>query len=179
MNIMRHLPLVATLLAGACVRAADPDAFSGHYLWSSNQTEAAALAGEVDATVATINRFLRPIARPRLIASTAPYGFIDIAMGASNAIAYARAGVPPVQAPLDGKPVKWEREGGVELNVAFEITADGRLRQTLSESGGTRVHLFTLAPGGTNLVMDVTINSKRLDRLVKYRLTYVKQPATK
>jgi hypothetical protein len=163
------LPALASL-------AADPAAFSGRYHWATNEAERVALAQEVEDTVATLVRILRPIARPRLRSSTAPYDFIDISVSASNTITYTRAGVPAVQAPLDGKPVKWEREGGVELDVAFALTADGRLQQTLSESDGTRVHLYTLEPGRTNLTLEVAINSRRLDRPVKYKLTYVRQP---
>ena len=155
--------------------AADPAVFTGHYEWSTNAAESTALAAEVDATAATINLFLRPIAHARLTASTAPYATIDIAVGASNTIAFTRSGAPTISGKL-GETVKWEREEGVLQDVAFAITPDGKLQQTFSESDGSRVHLYTVEPGGTNMTMEVAIHSKRLERVVKYKLTYVKQP---
>ena len=156
----------------------DSTDFNGHYLWTSNAVETAALAKEVDDTVATLLFLLRPIARPRLTQSMAPYASLDITLGASNTIQFARTGASVIRGQLGGT-VKWEREEGVLQDVAFALTADGKLQQTFSESDGTRVQLFTLAPNGTNLTMDVAINSKRLDRPIKYTLTYVKQPVVK
>jgi hypothetical protein len=162
------------LVAPSSASAVEPSSFSGRYVWTTNEVERVLLAKEVDETVATLIRVLRPIARPSLRKATAPFDFIEIQVEGTNRITYARAGVPPVQAALDGQPVKWEREGGTELNVAFEMTPEGKLQQTLSESDGTRVHLFSLAPTETNLTMEVAINSKRLDREIRYKLTYVK-----
>jgi len=167
--------LLALLLLFPCwtLAASDPTDFNGHFVWTSNRVEAAALATEVNETVKTLLFILRPIARPRLTQSTAPYASFDITLGAGHAIQFAGPNAATIHGKLGGT-VKWRGEEDVLQDVSFLMTEEGKLQQTLSESDGTRVHLFTLAPDKTNLTMEVTIHSKRLDRLIKYSLTYVK-----
>ena len=175
---MRHLSyLMVIALVATCGWAGDPAVFSGHYQWSGSAEDVAGVAREVDATVASLNFLVRPIARPRLTRSTAPYASFDITLGASNCVTFAREGARVINGKL-GEAVKWEREEGVLQDVSFALTPEGRLQQTFSESDGTRVHLFTLASDGTNLTLEVAINSKRLDRPIRYRLSYIKQPVT-
>jgi len=173
---MRRLcNIFGLLLLATCGWARDAADFNGRYVWSGNTNEAAAVAREVDAAAHALIFFLRPIARPRLARSIAPYAMIDFAMGASNAVVFTRTGEPPIHGVIGGEPVKWESEEGTIQNVTFVLTADGKLQQTFNETDGARVNCFALAPGGTNLILDVTVSSKRLGHVIRYSLTYFKQ----
>ena len=170
-RIVAAVALSMAVACGWCREAAD---FAGHYVWSTNAAEAQALAQEVDAAIAGLNFMIRPVGRPRLTKSAAPYQTIDITVS-NAAIRFARAGAPAIDSKLNGEPVKWQREECAVYDVAFAMTPDGQLQQTFSEADGVRTNLFTLATDGQGMTMHVTICSKRLKHALDYRLTYIKR----
>ena len=172
----RIIKIFLFLLTATLAEAGDPADFNGHYVWSGRTNESAAVECEVTAAVKTLNFFLRPIARPLLARSIAPYETFDLTVSASNTLVFTHAGEPPMTCALNGGAAKRASEEGTSENVTFAMTPDGKLQQTFSEEDGARVNLFSLTSGGTNLSMDVTVNSKRLGHVINYHLTYQKQP---
>ena len=165
---------VALSMAAACGWGREAADFAGHYVWHTNAVEATALAQEVDAAVAGLNFLIRPIGRPRLAKSAAPYPAIDITVS-NAAIRLMRAGAPALEGQLNGAAVKGPREEGASRDIAFAMTPDGQLQQTCAEADGARTNLFTLSADGQGMTMHVTISSKRLKHALVYDLTYIKR----
>ena len=164
---------MAMVMAAACGWARDAADFAGHYVWTTNAAEAQVVAQEIDTAIAGLNFLIRPIGRPKLTKSAAPYPSIDIAVS-NGVIRFVRAGAPVIEAPANGTPVKWAREEGAVYDVTFATTPDGRLQQTFSEADGVRTNVFTLADGGRGMTMQVTIGSRRLSHVLAYTLSYVR-----
>lgn len=163
--------LAASLLSAGAGWSRDAADFTGRYLWTTNAAELQAVSNEVDATAGGLFILFRPIARYRLAQTTAPVPFIEMAV-TNPEITFTRPGAPTIRGRLNGGKQQWECEEGEICDASFQTTPDGGIQQTLEQSSGARVNRFALSPDGRTLTLNVTISSTRLNRTIRYSLTY-------
>lgn len=160
---------VLALVAHAWAR--EPVDFAGNYKWSGGTNDTQALAQEVARVADTLPLIIRPLARYRMSETFTPCEQISITVTNAD-IVFSQTNMTSIATRLGGEPVRWEREPGTFCLATFTRTDDGRLRQFLREADGTRETIFTLAPDGKEMTVDITIHSKRLDTPVHFLLHY-------
>ena len=124
----------------------------------------------IQQATARMNFVTRPIARSRLKKTNDTYDKVVISQTGSQ-VSIAFDARPPVVTPANGSAVRWTRDDG----EVFDVTTsggNGTLQQTFKAEDGQRVNVFTLAPDGNTLTMNVTITSPRLPKPLTYKLRY-------
>jgi predicted RNase H-like HicB family nuclease len=76
----------------------------------------------------------------------------------------------PAVSPIDGTQTDFVHEDGQRFGLVQGIERD-RLVQEMGDSRGIRRKEFRLSPDGTELQVDVSIRSPRLDRPIEYTHT--------
>lgn len=124
----------------------------------------------IDGAVAQMNFLIRPVARGRLRKASPLYQRMTISHTPQQ-VTITMDARPSVVTPADGTPVEVTRENGEKLKVSTEWE-NSALEQTFEVEDGKRVNIYTLSPDGRTVTMNVTINSPRLQKPLKYKLVY-------
>lgn len=71
----------------------------------------------------------------------------------------------------EGKDVAWTREDGQLFSVSL-ATHGARFTQTYRGREGQRINAFYVSPAGRTVIMEVTIRSHKLAKVLRYHLVY-------
>lgn len=171
---MKHAVAMLGLLVAASIHAAD---FSGSYTWLGTDSERQGVEKAIAASADSASLLIRPVVRSRLTSSSKPYTNILISVS-NNRVQFNRDfSNRPVNGPLSGPPVSWEREDGKVYQVTYALEGD-RLLQTFKNEDGMRVNVFSWTPDAAHLKMTVTISASAFKVPLSYVLTFRKEAGT-
>jgi hypothetical protein len=166
---MRKTALVALLLLTLVVSVAFADEpLAGHYRLDAKASDNVGAA--IESQTASMNFITRPIARGRLKKTNPAYDSIVIAFPAPNT-SITLDQRKPIVFPSNGTAVKWTREDGEKFDVSGK-EANGALTQVFVAEDGRRTNVYTLSPDGRTMTLNVTVESPRLPKPVRYKLVY-------
>lgn len=143
-----------------------------------SETKADAEIGKaIEAAVAKMNFITRPIARGRLKKTNPAYRRVEIVSTVGEFSVKFDDRVA-VQAPLNGKSIKWVREDGEKFDVTASQQAseqESRILQTFKSNDGQRSNRFSLSPDRNTLTIEVTIESEQLPEPVRYNMIFLRR----
>ncbi len=124
----------------------------------------------IEVAVSKLNFFVRSTARKRLREMNEPYQRIAIELTPTQ-VSITGDKNAPIRTPPDGTPGAWEDEdvGVFQVSTRWEGSV---LKQEFSAKNGQRINAYEVSPDDQTLTMQVTVSSRRLKELVKYRLVY-------
>lgn len=131
------------------------------------------IAAAIDPAVADFNFIARPIARSRLKKSNPMIMRVAIAQSGADLVITLGTQKPTTATP-GGPTVKWTRDDGEVLDVAFAWEG-ATLVQSFKAEDGIRYNRYALSPDGDTLTIDVLLTSDQLKKPVKYQLTLVRE----
>lgn len=164
----RALVPIAAVVLWAAAAASDEFVLQGTYVGAAEQS--AMIATAIEAAVADMNFIKRPIARGRLTKTNPAYQRLRLER-TPTAFEVQFDERKPVQMPLDGSAVQWEREDGEKFAVSATLH-DGYLVQTFKAEDGTRVNTFRWDAVSQRLYLDAVLTSSKLTKPLKYSLAY-------
>lgn len=124
----------------------------------------------IDRAIAPMNLLIRPFARSRLEKINRPYQRLMIGATANDIVVVADPRTP-IQTPLNGAPIKWQREDGEPFNVSGAW--DGTVfEQTFVSGTGRRVNRYSVSTDGQTLTLHVVITGGGLPGAMTYQLVY-------
>lgn len=163
--------IAAVLLALPGAAAAQNPALPGSYALDEEASDP--IRPAIEQAIARMNFITRPVARGRLTRTNEPYRAITIRQSGEE-ISIITDDRAPIVARPDGNPARWQREDGEELDLTTRW--DGpMLEQTFVAEDGQRRNVYSLAPDGDTLELDVTVTSPRLPAPLTYTLRYRRQ----
>lgn len=158
----------ASAAAGNSEQVAFADALVGHYRWTGDPAEKAAVERAVESVVEEMSVFVRDLARTRLTQATRIPAAIGIARTRDHLeIAFDER---KYKGPLDGRAVEVEGIDGEMLRHRVELGPFGLLQSFHGENGRRRNALKL--HGERGLVVVVEIESEQLPKRLSYRLTF-------
>ena len=151
--------------------------FSGQ--WFLDKNSSADISTAVENCVSHTSFFIRSLTRKRLLKTNTMHYKLVIALGASVAsITYGSNGAKPVEAPIDGRSVPWQREDGEKLQVSHQFVS-GKLVETFQGEDGQKKITFSLSHDGDELTMAVKVSSPRLPEPLVYLQVYLRADSVK
>jgi hypothetical protein len=169
------LALSAALILTSFAWADAELAVQGTYSSDTDQQEL--VRDAIDAAVADMNMIKRPIARNRLSKINPVYQRIRVERTAS-AFEVQFDDRKPIQMPLNGSAVQWEREDGEKFDVSASVHPDGTFVQTFKAEDGTRVNTFKWDEAAQKLHLNVVVISSKLPKPLEYKLVYARAAAS-
>ena len=164
----RAAVLCGVLICAAGLARAGDAPWTGAFA-NPEQSEAA-IDAAIERVVAKMSFVTRPFARAEVKAASPTFRRVLIET-AADAITVSFDVGEPVRTPSDGSPGRWTRDDGDVYEVQASVV-DGRLRQSFSNAGGSRVNTFELSPDGRTLTIYVVVSSDRMPEPVRYQLTF-------
>lgn len=117
------------------------------------------------------NFAIRAIARKRLQKSSRPYSTIRLEVSGDGTVVFEREGSDAITAKVGGEAVPW-----LENQVSFtRREADSALVQTFRAEDGVRTFVYRMDPDGKGFLLDVKLESPKLDAPLEYTLHYATQ----
>jgi len=154
-------------------RGSEPDSLVGVFRFSESPVETAGIGEQIEAAIATMDFFIRPLARYRLKQLTKPaaqFTFEPMAGG-------VRVVNEWVSRPcrFDGGANQFKNRLGKEMQSVCTPLSNGIREDFVGLASGTWSHAFRLAPDGTTLVQAVVVKSPDLGRPLEYTVTYARE----
>lgn len=119
---------------------------------------------------AEMNFAIRSIARSRIAKTNPLYGTIHLHRSDIAVTVQFDTG-KPIELPLDGRAIPWERQDGGTYDVSAECSTT-ELVMRFHANDGERTNTFVLEPDGTTLKLHVKLESPRLPAPIRYTLSY-------
>ena len=165
---------LALVAASASSASAEPapavEAWAGRYRYAGGEPEVRGLDAAIEAVVRRMSFFIRGIARRRLREPNLPSEELEIRVG-GGVVTILRPGRPTVSAPASGAVAEWRSPSGDSFRVSHRVVG-GELIQRFEGSASWSENRFALQEGGARLVVDTTIEAKRLPAPLRFRTTY-------
>lgn len=146
------------------------DRFAGEYGYVGGQGQIDKMQAVVEAVVEEANFVVRGFARDKLLELCAPYKGLSVTVqGEQITMKTERYG--PWTTKADGQGLKAKNSQGEDVTVTRKWQKE-KLVEVVRGEGGSFTRVFQLSPDGKRLTMSVTVTSTKLDKPVKYAMTY-------
>lgn len=168
--------LGCALLLASLARAGTPDIeelrqrYAGEYRFTGGTTERERIPAAVDHSVDGMFFIARGIAYDRLMKVCEICTSYRLSFG-NDKVTVAGPCQLPDESPADGSEVDHRTKAG-DTSKLSQRFVDGSLVQYFRGEEGARRVVYTLAPDGVSLAVQVTITSKHLPNPVDYTLSY-------
>jgi hypothetical protein len=163
---MRAARLFLVPVLAVLALAAQESSLSGTW----NQTRVDDIAAAIDATVADMAFYKRPIARGRLAKLNQAYKKLTITLSDKEVLVKFDER-EPIHMPSGGQTVPWTREDGEKFMVSAQVSKD-QLIQTFKNDEGERTNVFKLSADGRSLTLSATVKSPKLPRPLTYSIGF-------
>jgi hypothetical protein len=169
-----------TLLAGAApVAHADPAPelakYAGNYKYGNTKEHALAIVDKaMDEALSQLNTVMRLIVKKAMEGRTKTFIETILIDLPGNKIAIKLGELDKVSVE-PGKSETVKSEDGKQTSKVTHQFDGSKIVQTFTGENGALKNVFQLAGDGKTLHRDVTITSDRLQKPIKYRLTYVRK----
>ncbi len=165
--------LCAVFLSGAGAAEAAPVALEGTFQFGGSEGELRAISAQIEAAIADMSFYLRPIARARLQKLTDPAPlFVFTPLQGGVQVQNAMVDRP---CRYDGSTTVFTNRLGKTTRAVCRRTERGIQEDFLGEEPGTWSHEFRLDQGGDVLVQQVRVTAPLLGRPLEYSLTYARE----
>ncbi len=144
--------------------------WNGAYAYAGGDAGRQAMLQAVDTAAAGVSFVIRPIARKRLRDTNQPYDTVSFRIQPGE-IVCTRNGKSPIRSDEKGTPVQWTREDGKLYQVTQQFK-DGAFTQLYKAEDGSRTNHFTLSADGAKLSLEVTVESPKLPKPLRYSLEF-------
>ncbi|MDH5671257.1 MAG: hypothetical protein OEZ06_03855 [Myxococcales bacterium] len=148
--------------------------YAGNYTYAGTEAQGKAVMDKaMDEALSQLNTVMKLMVK-KLLDARPNNRFIDkVMIGVAGDTIEIKMGDLDAVKTKNGKPVTMTREGRTgQVTHSFK---GGKLMQTVAGEGGKIVNVMTLSSDGKTLHRDVTISSDRLQKPIKYRLSYTRK----